>query len=79
MFEYFHEFLGRLKVHSEHKITDPVKKVIIEFLAQLLSIIGLTTKLITEGRFSEPPSSFFMDSSTKSVPRTVLKVFREGK
>ena len=53
MFEYFDEFLGRLEVHNKHKIIDPVKKIIIEFLAQLLSIIGLATKLIKQGRFSE--------------------------
>ena len=52
MFEYFDEFLGRLEVHNKHKITDLVK-IIIEFLAQLLSVIGLTTKLIKEGRMSE--------------------------
>ena len=56
MFEYFDEFLGRLEVHNKHKITDPVKKIIIEFLAQLLSVIGLTTKLIKEGRMSESQS-----------------------
>ena len=53
MFEYFHEFLARLEVHNKHEITDAVKKIIIEFLAQLLSIVGLATKLVKQGRFSE--------------------------
>ena len=53
MFEELKGFIGRLGVHNREEITESLKKVIVEILAQLLVVLGVATKWIKQSRPSK--------------------------
>ena len=53
MFEELKGFIGRLGVHNREEITESLKKVTVEILAQPLVVLGVATKWIKQGRPSK--------------------------
>lgn len=53
MFEEMKGFIGRLDVHSQVEITEALKKIIVEILAQLLVVLGVATKWMKQSRLSK--------------------------
>ena len=53
MFEEMKGFIGRLDVHSQVEITEALKKIIVEILAQLLVVLGVATKWIKQNGASK--------------------------
>ena len=53
MFEEMKGFIGRLDVHNQAEITEALKKIIVEILAQLLVVLGVATKWMKQSRLSK--------------------------
>ena len=53
MFEEIKGFVGRLDVYIQQNITDKLKGVIVDILAQVLVVLGVATKWINQKRRSE--------------------------
>ena len=53
MFEELKGFIGRLGVHNREEITELLKKVTVEILAQLLVVLGVATKWIKQSHPSK--------------------------
>ena len=50
MFGKVKSFIERLSVYAQHEITTPLKKIIVETLAQLLVVLGVATKSMKRKR-----------------------------
>ena len=53
MFEEIKGFVGRLDVYIKHNITDKLKGIIVDILAQVLVVLGVATKWIKQDRLSK--------------------------
>ena len=53
MFEEIESFVGRLDVYIKHKITDKLKGIIVDILAQVLVELGVAAKWIKHNRLSK--------------------------
>ena len=53
MFEEIKGFVGRLDVYIKHKITDKLKGIIVDILAQVLVVLGVAMKWTKQNRFGE--------------------------
>ena len=53
MFEEIKGFVGRLDVYIKHKITDKLKGIIVDILAQVLVVLGVATKWTKQNRLGE--------------------------
>ena len=53
MFEELRGFVDRLGVLNQQNITVPIKKVVVEILAQFLSTLGVTMKSVRQKRPGE--------------------------
>ena len=53
MFEKLKGFMGRLDVYIKQNITEKLKGVIVDVLAQVLVVLGVATKRIKKTRFSK--------------------------
>ena len=50
MFEKLKGFMGRLDVYIKQNITDKLKGLIVDILAQVLVVLGVATKWINQNR-----------------------------
>ena len=53
MFEEIKGFVGHLDVYIKHKITDKLKGIIVDILAQVLVVLGVAMKWTKQNRFGE--------------------------
>ena len=53
MFEEIKGFVGCLDVYIKHKITDKLKGIIVDILAQVLVVLGVATKWTKQNCFGE--------------------------
>ena len=53
LFERIHFFLQRLKVYTEIPLTEDLTELLGKIMAQLLSILALSTKMMAEKKMSE--------------------------
>ena len=66
MFEELKGFTGRLDVHNQEEITEPLQKVIVKTLAQLLVVLGVATKWIGQNRASK--NAYYLSCSMADSP-----------
>lgn len=66
--------LERLKVHLQHTITAPLRKIIVDALVQLLSILAMARNMISEGRLRRSMAVIDSDAALIILYRSVLKV-----
>ena len=59
LFERINFFLQRLKGYTGIPLTNDSTELLGKIMAQLLSILALSTKAVTNGRISELVRSFF--------------------
>jgi len=59
LFERIHFFLQRLKVYIEVPLTEGLTELLGKIMAQLLAILALSTKIMTEKKMSELICCFF--------------------
>jgi hypothetical protein len=71
LFERIHLFLHRLDRYTGMPLTDDLTELLAKIMAQLLSILALLTKAMTDRRLSELSSSlcgsFFADCNTEKI------------
>jgi hypothetical protein len=53
LFERVGNFLKRLHIYTEVQFTPMMTDVIVQIMVQVLSVLALATKEISQGRFSE--------------------------
>ena len=53
VFERIENFLHRLEIYTEVRPTKEITDIIVQIMVQILSILGIATKDIKEGRISE--------------------------
>ena len=53
IFERIENFFQRLEIYTEVSPTPEMLDIIVKIMAEVLSILGISTKMIKEGRTSE--------------------------
>ena len=53
MFDDIKGFVERLDVYIKYNITDRLKGIVVDILAQVLVVLGVATKWITQNRLSK--------------------------
>ena len=53
LFERIHLFLARLKIYIGMPLTNELEELLGNIMAELLAILALSTKEMTDGKFSE--------------------------
>jgi hypothetical protein len=69
LFERIHFFLQRLKSYTGMPLTNEPRELLGKIMAQLLLILALSTKAMTEGRISESIRSLFFSWLTVAQKR----------
>ena len=53
MFEELKGFIGRLNVLNQQEITEPLKKIIVDILGQLLMVLRVFTKRMKQSKIGK--------------------------
>jgi hypothetical protein len=73
LFERIHLFLQRLNRYTEMPLTDDLTELLGKIMAQLLSILALSTKAVMDRRISELNHSLYLSSLADHGTEKLLK------
>src|SRR5579863_368112 len=73
LFERIHLFLQRLDRYTGIPLTDDLTELLGKIMAQLLSLLALLTKAMTDGRISESNHSLFLSPLADYDAEKLLK------
>ena len=73
MFNRIEHFFGRLEIYTRITPTRAMSEIIVEIMVEVLTILGIATKGVKHGRFSESTWCLF----TILADRLSRKVFQE--
>lgn len=73
LFERMEFFFRRLETYTEVTPTAAMTDIITKIMVEVLTIFGIATKEIKQGRGSESPSLVIISISTESRPERFLK------
>ena len=63
MFEHLNGFIGRLNDCDKQGITEPLKKIIVDILGQLLVVLGVATKRMKQNRIGKRSQCSFIKTA----------------
>ena len=79
MFEEIESFVGRLDVYIKHNITDKLKGIIVDILAQVLVVLGVATKWIKQGCPSKNSCRSLGDIADDFIAKYSMVLLRKNK
>lgn len=72
MFQEMTTFLERFAVHLSQEISEPLKRIVIEILAQILKALGVVTKTIKKGQMGNVVNQMLLSALLIDFPQCFI-------